>query len=160
MEAYKNMNDDATLKAQDVPAWFPVCINKECPRCGECLRYRCAQVLSPENETVFCVSPSQWESDGCRHFVDGQPIRMARGFTKLFDQVLTKHAASLRLDLTALLHGVRIYYEYKRGKRLLTPDEQAEIRRIVRHYGYEWEVSFDGYVDCLRFPETLSAKVF
>lgn len=160
MEVYKNLNDGATLKAEDVPVWFPVCINKECPRCGECLRYRCAQVLSPENETLFCVSPSQWESDDCRHFVGCEPVRMARGFMKLFDRVLTKHSTSLRLDLTALLHGPRIYYEYKRGERLLTPAEQEEMQRIVKHYGYDWEVPFAEFAECLCFPEILSAKVF
>lgn len=150
----------SNIDFEEVPVWFPVCINKDCPRKDECLRYQATSALPAGHKTLFCIAPSQWESDGCPHFEEIRTVRMARGFSKLFDQVLQKHAAKLREDITSVLHGTRIYYECRDGKRLITPEEQEDMRQLVKRRGYTWEVPFDAYEEHILYPETLSAKVF
>ena len=61
--------------------------------------------------------------------------------------VMKKDYTSMRKGLTSYLHGVKFYYEYKRGDRPLSPEQQQWIRQFVKSYGYDWEVPFDSYYE-------------
>ena len=71
----------------DVPSWYVLCTNSQCPLRDDCLR-----------------------------FVAG-------------------------------VHGAKLYYEYMRGERLLSPNQQQWIRNYVKSRGYDWEVEFDKYYE-------------
>jgi len=57
----------------------------------------------------------------------------------------------MRKSLTALLIGPKQYYQFKRGERGLNPGQQEMIRRIVRAFGYDWDVPFDRYYEAYSF---------
>ena len=59
----------------------------------------------------------------------------------------------MRKSITYYLHGVKMYYEYKRGDRPLNPEQQQTIRELVKSYGYTREVPFDRYTETYQFGE-------
>ena len=81
----------------------------------------------------------------CRWFDKVKVMTMAVGFSHLYDNVLKSDFTSMRKTITAYLHGVKFYYQYMRGERPLTPAQQQGIRDIIKSYGYDWDVPFDGY---------------
>jgi hypothetical protein len=130
-----------------VPSWYVLCTNSECPLRANCLRYL-AGTNAPDNmELARCVMPKTLKNGECRWFDQITVGVWAAGFSHLFDKVLKKDYTVMRLAITTYLHGTRIYYEYKRGERVLSPAEQQWIRDYVRSLGYDWEVEFDKYFE-------------
>ncbi|MBR1732263.1 MAG: hypothetical protein IJ729_00770, partial [Alloprevotella sp.] len=81
-------------------------------------------------------------------------VRTAWGFRSLFRDVLARHAPSLRSSLMGLLGSESTYYRYHRGERRLTPEQQQEVARIFRRYGYgDAAVTFDHYREEIDFSD-------
>lgn len=40
-----------------------------------------------------------------------------------------------------------MYYEYMRGDRPLSPEQQNWIKNFVKSYGYDWEIPYDRYFE-------------
>ena len=111
-----------------VPSWYVLCTNNDCPLKAECLRHLAM-------ETARCVMPKMLKDGKCRWF-DKITINVwAAGFTHLYDKVMKKDYTTMRKTITNYLHGARIYYEYKRGERALSPKEQQWI-----NLGQEYDV--------------------
>lgn len=101
---------------------------------------------APEDlEIAKCIMPKMLKNGKCRWFDMITTEVRAAGFSHLFDKVMKKDYTVMRKTLTNYLHGVRIYYEYKRGERFLSPKEQQWIQDYVKSMGYDWEVEFDKY---------------
>jgi hypothetical protein len=60
---------------------------------------------------------------------------------------MTKDYTTMRKTITRYLHGAKMYYEYMRGERPLSPEQQQWIKDYVKSLGYDWEVEFDGYFE-------------
>lgn len=146
------------VKRAEIPSTFTVCINDQCPRAGECLRNLVADAATEGHVVTSCLSPSQWKGRVCRQFAEVKYERIARGFTRLFDQILAKDASTIRLQLTEYLGCTKFYYQYRRGERPLTPAQQDYIRQLIRRHGYTWDVPFDSYEDVLCFPQLCRSK--
>ncbi|MBQ3632142.1 MAG: hypothetical protein II949_13040 [Prevotella sp.] len=137
--------ENLTLRFEDVPRGWALCFNNECPLRSECLRHQ-AGTLIPDTMTIAVSVTEKALADGqCQHFAPAETATFARGFTHLYDHVRQADYTALRKAMTAYLHGKRIYYEYKRGERLLSPAEQQWIARLFARYGYEDAPVFDGY---------------
>ena len=136
-----------------VPSWYILCTNKECPMKADCLRYMAAQHAPDDKEVATCVMPNALQNGSCRWFDKISIEVWAAGFTHLYDRVMKKDYTAMRKALTNYLHGARIYYEYKRGERAISPKEQQWIRDYVRSLGYEWEVEFDRYFEGYAFHQ-------
>lgn len=137
---------------KDVPSGWALCFNQSCPLHEHCLRYQ-AGVLAPPDLTVTrCVTPRVLTGERCKVFTSMEPTKMARGFTTIYQKVLKRDYTSLRKFMTNLLSGKRYYYEYKRGERLLSPEQQSDIRELFASFGYKDSVQFDSYEETLHFP--------
>ena len=134
-----------------VPSWYAICTNDHCPLKQDCLRYLAGSNAPESLETALCVMPQMAKDGHCRLFDKKNVVVMAAGFTTLYDQVLKADYTNMRKTITKYLHGVKMYYEYKHGKRPLNQGQQQEIRQIVRDYGYSWEVQFDSYSEAYEF---------
>lgn len=134
-----------------VPAWYVLCTNGECPLRQECLRFLAGSCAPEGLESALCVMPKALKGDRCRWFDRRQVVVMAIGFSHLYDPVLKQDYTAMRKSITRYLHGSKMYYEYKRGDRLLTPEQQQWIRQLVKSYGYDWEVPFDGFMEAYKF---------
>lgn len=130
-----------------VPSWYVLCYNNDCPLKADCLRYMAAKHAPSKLEIATCVMPKTLRDGQCR-WHDKPTVKIwAAGFSTLFDKVMKKDYTAMRKDITKFLHGVKIYYEYKRGDRALSPEQQQWIRNYVKSRGYEWEVEFDSYFE-------------
>ena len=137
---------------KDVPSGWALCFNQSCPLHEHCLRFQ-AGVLAPSDLTVSrCVTPRALTGERCKVYASMEPTKMARGFTTIYQKVLKRDYTSLRKFMTNLLSGKRYYYEYKRGERLLSPEQQSDIRELFASFGYKDSVQFDSYEETLHFP--------
>jgi hypothetical protein len=50
-----------------------------------------------------------------------------------------------RNQIKKYLGGHGTYYNYNKGKYLLTPEQQEWIMNLLRRYGYTENLRFDGY---------------
>jgi len=129
-----------------VPSWYVLCTNSQCPQRDECLRYLAGTNAPEQLETGLCVMPKMLKDDGqCRWFDRRRVQVYASGFSRLYDRVLKADYTRMRKHITAYLHGAKTYYQYMRGERLLTPEQQQYISNYVKSCGYEWDVCFDRY---------------
>ncbi len=137
---------------KDVPSGWALCFNQSCPLHEHCLRYQ-AGVLAPPDLTVTrCVTPRVLTGERCKVYASMEPVKMARGFSTIYQNVLKRDYTSLRKFMTSLLSGKRYYYEYKRGERSLSPEQQSDIRQLFGSFGYKDSVRFDSYEETLNFP--------
>jgi len=131
------------LRWEDVPQWWVSCFNKECAEAGRCLRFKTGG-LAPAG-ICQCVTPKALEDGGCRYFAPIQKVSYARGFTHIYDQVLKSDYTLLRKAMTKNLQGKTYYYQYMRGERRLSPEQQQLIRNLFAERGYADNVEFDAY---------------
>lgn len=130
-----------------VPSWYVLCTNNSCPLKDNCLRHLAGKNAPDNLEIASCVMPKTLKNGDCRWFDKITIDVWAAGFSHLYDKVMKKDYTTMRKAITNYLHGAKIYYEYKRGERALSPDEQQWIRDYVKSMGYDWEVEFDRFFE-------------
>ena len=145
---------------KDVPEWYPVCYQQECTLKDECMRYQAALQAPKMVAEWRCVLPSQLEKGRCPHFAEIQPIKVARGFKNLFDNIKAADQTPMRKELVEHFHGKRQYYWYLKGERLLSPKQQQWMRAWFRNWGYNIDVPFDYYEDAYYYTEELACRRF
>ena len=144
--------EEINFSWKDVPEGWALCFNQPCPLRDHCLRYQ-AGLLAPESMTVSrCVTPRALTGDRCKAYASMEPVKFARGFSTIYQNVLKRDYTSLRKYMTSLLSGKRYYYEYKRGERALSPEQQSDIKELFGSFGYHDSVQFDNYEVSLHFP--------
>lgn len=136
-----------TLDFTDVPGWYVLCNNSQCPLRSNCLRFMAAKQAPESLEIANCVMPKTLKGNTCRWYDKKTVVVYAAGFTRLYDRVMKMDYSTMRKAITRYLHGTKLYYEYMRGDRPLSPEQQAWIRGYVKSRGYDWEVEFDRYLE-------------
>jgi hypothetical protein len=136
----------ATIDFAEIPVWWPVCTNRECPMAEDCLRQKVCRE-APENVTSWaCVLPNALKDGCCKYYQKAEVVRMARGLNAIYKNVHSREARhGIRIDLTGHYGSKGAYYRYKDGERWLNPKEQQIVANIVRSYGCQGEVNFDEY---------------
>lgn len=133
---------------KEIPGWWPVCGNGDCPMAGGCLRHAAWQNVPPTVTKWPCVLPTALKDGKCNYFAPKEKVRMARGFENMFARVRSRDArAEMRLAITNYLGSKGTYYRYKHGERQLNPERQQWILQLFSRYGYDSEeLLFDEYV--------------
>ena len=133
---------------KEIPDWWPVCGNGDCPMAGDCLRHAAWLSVPPTVTRWPSVMPTALLNGECKYFARMEKVRMARGFDKMFACVHSRDArVEIRLAITDYLGSKGTYYRYKHGERLLNPEQQQWILQLFSRYGYNAEgLSFDEYV--------------
>lgn len=144
-EDFNALQEPFDIKA--VPSWYPVCINGQCPRHQQCMRYQVGKRMPSSLYARLCVMPNAWQNGDCRFFEEIRLVRVARGFTTLYDRVLKHDFTPMRKELVAYFHGRRQYYWYLRGERTLLPEQQEWLRQWLLGWKYDWDFPFDSYED-------------
>ncbi|MBR0490219.1 MAG: hypothetical protein IJJ68_08470 [Prevotella sp.] len=135
-----------------VTAGYQLCFLNDCPRRGECLRYMAGQHKPEKPDWGLAIYPSMHRDEqGCRFFQTNEPKHMAWGFDTIFEDVKSKHEASLRNAIKNYLGGHGTYYRYHRGERMLTPEQQEWIIHLFQKTGYQTNLRFDHYADVYDF---------
>lgn len=140
------------LKWDMVPERWPLCFNQNCQLHEACLRYQ-AGLLAPQSLTIAqCVTPRAVTNERCAHFASMELQIFAYGFSTIYDRVLKTDYTPLRKAMTSHLSGKRYYYEYMRGERALSPEQQGWIRNLFDSFGYQDCVVFDRLESAFDFP--------
>ena len=141
------------IRPEEVPHSFNVCFNAQCPRCEECLRYACGELVSRVRESGGCVFPSAQGGDGkCRYYHRIRTVRLAWGFRPLFRVVRHEDYAALRSQVMSLFGSNSQFFRYNRGEYKLTPEKQEEVFRLFRRRGYDTStLRFEHYEETVDF---------
>ncbi len=134
-----------------VPSWYVHCTNGLCPLQSSCLRYIAASYIPESVETATCVMTKSQSGRNCRWYDKRTVVVYAAGFSHLYDRVMKIDYTTMRKTITSYLHGSKLYYEYMRGDRPLSPEQQQWIIDYVKSCGYDWEVVFDRYYEGYTF---------
>ncbi|MBP3228370.1 MAG: hypothetical protein J6M53_06285 [Bacteroidaceae bacterium] len=139
------------LTWNEVPARYMVCCTATCPVRTRCLRHM-AYNSAPASETVLnMLHPlvaSAASTDGCPHFADGAPVRIARGFSKALKTVPhgnISEASRKICDALGCSHSH--YYILRKGQRPLSPAMQDKLTAVLAEVGAPRPVEFDQYAD-------------
>ena len=143
------------LTFDDVPYWWAICTNNDCQLRDRCLRRQAAAVAPPTATAHLSIIPHDRGDVDCPHFVAYETLRFARGFAGIFADVHREHRAHMKLAIMKYLGHTTTskgtYYRYLHGERLLSPEQQVWIGRLMQRFGYSPDVSFDSYVDDFTF---------
>lgn len=149
----KNSIKEESFDFKQVPNNWALCYIAECSRKEECMRYQVCLRAPAEKTRNHCVLPTVMNRSECPHFAPVQIVRAAVGFSRIFAEVKEKHHAAMRRELAGYLGGGGTFYRYRKGERLLMPEQQEWIKKMFQRYGYTEEVVFDGYKDVYRFDD-------
>lgn len=142
---------------QDIPKQYTYCFAGKdlCPKAGTCLRAIAAQLLSDSREKVTkkiisVVNPvyvARLSAPGtCTFYRDSEPVRFAKGMTRLFDNLPLKQAHAVRLHVMRCFSCESYFYHSRNGKRLISPEEQKAILRAFSSADSTFVPEFDEYV--------------
>ncbi len=126
------------------PATWLYCFTSGCKRRDTCVRYQSGLAIDSALTSGHAVFPTASTLDPCPHFKQLRTIRSAWGFNSLFNDVRVADAPRLRKGMKEILGGGGTYYAYHHGQRRLTPEQQAQIRRLFARFGYA-SVDFEHY---------------
>lgn len=140
------------IKYNEIPQWWAVCQQASCPRSGECLRHQAFMQIPEDVKQWPCVLP-QAVKDGKFHcFVKPERLKMARGFGSINNKVRARATRkAIRLKITEYLGSKGSYYRYRDGERLLSPEQQQWILRLLESYDCPTEGFFTQFVEVLDF---------
>ncbi len=136
------------MKSQNnIPAGYPVCLHSDCPMAESCLHQLAYRRKEEMGTYLTLINPSKCtRKNDCTFYADNKPVRFAKGFTgfqkKMFpeqyDQFMT----------TLILHfGRNQYFDRRKGKKLLSPEEQSIIRNMLQKVGADSSMDFDQYIE-------------
>lgn len=129
-----------------VPQGYVHCINRDCPLANECLRFLAAE-NAPEDVLQYAVlNPKAIKTAGsdCPFHRDSTPKRFGRGMNNMLQQVPSGRLKVLRAQLIALF-GRTLFYEMKKGDKLVSPENQAKICEAFQSMAPGVNVEFDSY---------------
>lgn len=139
------MEDQELLKEKMEQGFLP-CFNHACERRESCLHWLGRVYVSTNSWVVECINPANPEACGnsCIMYRLNKKVRVAFGFTELFNRLPRDMGSALMHAFIAEHH--RTYaYEYRNGKRPMSPQIQDSITAICRELGYSGAVTFDCY---------------
>lgn len=135
------------------PAHYPVCMHKDCPMAGKCLRQIAYSVLIENQESLNLINPDRCsKNSACRHFRDSTPTRYAKGF-KNFQKRMTMEQYAKFVTLMKQEFGHNPYYYRRNGTTLITPQEQHVIHSALHDVGIAEDWDFDQYVNSCRWSD-------
>lgn len=140
---------------QDIPHGYAYCFagKDTCPKAATCLRAIAARLLTESQEqqpqtinTVNAIYLEQLAAPAsCPLYRSSEPLRYARGMTRLFDELPVKQASTIRFRVMACFSCERYFYHSRKGDRLISPEEQRKIANVFRAAGLGFTPQFDNY---------------
>ncbi|MDR0891987.1 MAG: DUF6078 family protein [Mediterranea sp.] len=134
-------NFDYTL----IPGNFIYCLNQQCPRSGECLRYLLSAHETEQEDALTIVSPAL-AMRPCRFYAPDRKVSFALGITEFYDLIPRKAAHAIKQKLIAIFSRTT-YYRWKRRERLIYPQEQDIILQILREANVSTPPHYDEYIE-------------
>ena len=141
------MSQQTTKNPNDkVPNNYTLCTQSDCPKAATCLRHVATKMMPAEVKTWQIVSPAylaQTEGE-CPMFRSAKKVMYARGFVRMIRSLPVNVSETVAHKLISRF-GRNAYYDMRKGKRAIAPDEQEIICAVVAECGAQQEVTFDSY---------------
>ncbi len=140
----------------DAPRGWEVCLREGCPKGDTCLR---RQLVARMPKTVVsqpCIMPTAYTDEGCRHYVETQPVTVAWGMKQLLAKVSPWHFGPMKRELEQYFGSHSTYYRYWNGRFPISPAQQAWIGDLLLRYGYTTPPTFDRTVSTIHFANLLT----
>lgn len=137
---------------EQIPYDFMHCLNESCPKAEHCMRQWAARNLPAERQHVYVLNPARYAADGgadCPFFFSDEPKIYGKGFKHMLDDIPYNASLSIKYEMRGYF-GRSVYYRCLNGERLVSPSEQAGIRRIFLRNGVQDEPRYDEMVE--RYP--------
>lgn len=131
-----------------VPYGFAHCFKKKCKHSARCLHYLAALHATPACKYIHTLNPTYVASigDDCPHLKIYQKQKFALGITNLYDHMLHSEAVVIKQQLIKYFNR-STYYRLWRKERLITPNEQKDVRQIFLSRGITNEPLYDEYIE-------------
>ena len=127
-----------------VPDGYPFCVVTDCPVAEHCLRQKARQMLGKTDKIVKVVNPRLTQpSEQCEFYRTDEPQVFARGFAAMKEEMLPRQYKVFMKRLQGHF-GRTGYFERRRGERLCSPKEIAEVEATLKDLGLE-HLKFDVY---------------
>jgi hypothetical protein len=125
---------------------YLVCFHATCPRREHCLRWIASHYVPERLFSVICINPNHVGdvTDSCIAYRDDQPQRVPVGMVHFYEAMPGAMERAIKSRLIEYYSRV-IYYRYRRGELLITPDVEQVIERVCRECGWTAPLVFDGY---------------
>ena len=138
------MEQEKTFDYTKVPHDYMHCFNHQCPRAGQCLRHLTGLNIPKDVQRVQCLSPSAWptDADRCPHYRTTQKVTFAWGVKHLLDDLPYPTALSVNRSVRRLWPRTS-YQRMARYERPITPQQQAQIVRILARHGITTPPRYD-----------------
>ena len=128
-----------------IPPMWRYCFNKDCPKCGNCLRFQSGLELPQDHKWGYAIFPHALQDGRCAFYRPDEKVRLATGFVVDGNPLMTGIFVKMRRVLTGYLGGHGTYYLYRNGKKWLSPKKQSDIETLIRKHGYNGDVIFGQY---------------
>lgn len=124
---------------------YLVCFINECPLRSHCLRYEVGQYASSLPMAQQSVNPRhpKMGTKDCPMFREHQRVLMKKGFTRFYYDMPGRVEHAIRGYLIAAF-GRKIYFEMRKGERLISPEQQRVIANACRECGWTGDLVYDG----------------
>ena len=127
---------------KEIPSWWEICQNAECPMAKECLRHQAFLNIPEEIMKWPCILPKALNDGHCKFYYQAMKVRMAKGFHHLINSMNSRDLRhEFRTQLTDYLGSKGAYYRHKDGERLLNPQQQMWIQDFLKSHNYGKESS-------------------
>jgi hypothetical protein len=128
---------------------YTVCYAEQCPKKGQCLRWKVGQQMPDTTKEFNCVNPKYAGvgTDECESYKCSERVRFAKGMKRLFNDDMPKKVVDFVRQAIIRKHCQTYYYEYRKGERLIPPALQEYIRKAFREIGWDKDVEFDSYIE-------------
>lgn len=132
------------INYNEVPYGFMHCLETDCPMAEHCLRQIAMQALPKDEMSVRIVNPQRvTSSEKCEFYRSDEPQIYTRGFVKMKQEMLPRQYNEFMYRLIGKF-GRTGYFERRRGERLCSPKEIAEVEAVLKNLGLE-HLKFDAY---------------
>lgn len=143
------------IKREDVPYNYTHCIatKQQCKRAEQCLRALAMKLERRENDNEFIeiVDPrymqTRTETQPCQWFVEAKPKRFAKGMRHIYDEVPAKKLKIMREEVQYCFPSRSFYFKARRGDKLISENQQAEIAEVFKAICPDLEPNFDELID-------------
>ena len=128
---------------------YTVCFAEHCPLKEQCLRWKVGQQMPDTRSFYHCVNPHYQHvaTEQCSLFRKAEKVKFAKGMMHIFNDDMPRRVKPFVRQRLIGKHCRTYYYEFRNGKRLISPAVQEEVRNLFREAGWNEEIHFDSYVE-------------
>ena len=142
------MEEDWIQFAKQAEKDYLVCYAEACPLREQCLHWLVGQRMPDSKMTYTCVNPRSKgaATEQCHYYRVAKKVKIAKGMTRIFTDDMPRRVEQGVRKTLIKRYNRTYYFEFRNGKQLIPPAMQEEIRQLFRHFGWNGEVKFDGYI--------------